>query len=51
MLCLCSDQRRVPLAANTSRTPGYVVMEAPARSAAALVYRRTLALFLRESSM
>jgi putative peptide zinc metalloprotease protein len=40
-----------PLAPPTIRTAGHVVIEAPARSAADLVYRRALALVLRESSM
>jgi putative peptide zinc metalloprotease protein len=40
-----------PLAAATIRTAGHVVIEAPVRSAADLVYRRALAPILRESSM
>ena len=39
-----------PLAPITTRTSGHVVIEAPARSAASIVYQRAVALFLREAS-
>lgn len=45
---LLTGQR--PLGATTSRTVGTVVIDAPPRSLADIVYRRAVALFLREAS-
>lgn len=39
-----------PLGTTTSRTIGTVVIDAPPRSIADIIYRRTVALFLREAS-